>query len=236
MSTLISINGIRRSGTHAVANWIISHFDNGCYINDATKSKFFKIKSDILPAHKEECKKIDATDSPDILIVGIENEIDNLAIITKIVDEYSKLVNAGKKNNVVLIRNYFNLMASHIKAWPNENYHKGIAKHWKKYIDFAKNNKYEIVIYDKWLESEYRHKISQDLGFVNKDKGLKEITKQGGGSSFGDKLPNSDNLKNRWKYMITNNQYMETVKSFHYWEDYINLFGMDEIYDFFTKK
>jgi hypothetical protein len=233
---IININGIRRSGTHAVANWIMSHFSTGFYINDITSysRKFIKLQSDTLPSHKNICKKTNIKDNPNIIIIGIENEIDDIDLINNTLDNYSKLSNINNIKNIILIRNYFNLAASHIKAWPNKNYHFGLADHWKKYINLAQKNQYDLVVYDNWLDHDYRNNLAKTLGFVNKDLGLEEITKYGGGSSFGDTYPSAEKLKNRWKHMINNKQYIDVVKNFKYWEDYINIFGQDDIYEHFS--
>lgn len=231
---LISIYGIRRSGNHAVANWIMSHFNNGCYINDANKK--VREQSNKLPCHDNNCINVNLYENPEITIIGIENKVDRH--IHKIYLE--KLKSDYQYQNLqtyefCLIRNCANLIASHLKAWGDQSYHEKIPDHWKQYIDFyTSNNEINLLIYDRWLDNDYRNKIANIIKFNNQDLGIEQIPWYGGGSSFNEKVINKYNLKNRWKSMINNERFIKIIKNFMYWKEHANIFGQDETYTYFN--
>jgi len=211
---LITIYGIRRSGNHAIANWIMSHFDTGCYINDA--NRYIRNESNILPCHRlGQCKNTQLDKNPDIVIIGIENKLDK-----HIQDAYyKKLLSHNQPSNIeiiniTLIRNCANLIASHLKAWNNEKYHEELPNSWKKHTDFFKQNNYSLIVYDSWLDSKYRNDIAKTLNFINHDFGVDQISSYGGGSSFGDKVVDIGNLINRWKSMLDNNRFLNIMSKF----------------------
>jgi hypothetical protein len=230
------INGIRRSGNHAIANWIMSHYNSGCYINNA--NKFIKTNSNWLPCFSDNCQQKNIQENPEIIIIGLENKLNTLANIPQ---EYSKKwlsINSNiniTMHSIFLIRSFPNLLASSIKAWPKSDWLIKLQDYWKQYVQFALSNNKYILLYDKWLEKQYRDQYAINLDFSNKDTGIDKIPHYGGGSSFKDKLVNNDNLKNRWQMMLDNQEYIEYISKFKYWEDHIKLFGKDQCYYHFMK-
>lgn len=231
---LITIYGIRRSGNHAIANWIMSHYHTGCYINDANLR--LRAKSDWLPCYRNRCKQTNLDKNPSIIIIGIENRL-NRNIHNLYFKEISNLYEANNLETleISLIRHYSNLVASHLKAWGDQKYHEKIQQDWKKHFDFYEQHKSEMIrlIYDEWLDLPYRNLIADNIGFSNKDLGIEQIPHYGGGSSFKDKTVNRDNLKNRWKTMIENDRFLSIMKNFAHWDDHITIFGQDEAYGYF---
>lgn len=233
-SKLITIYGIRRSGNHAIANWIMSHFTSGCYINDA--NMHLREHCNKLPCHNQQCKNLDLNQNPEIVIVGIENKL-NSSINSLYLDKLLSYNKDTQNYEICLIRNCGNLIASHLKAWGHGSYHEEIPNHWKQYIDFydKHNSVINLLIYDHWLEHNYRNKIAKTIGFKNTDLGIKEISHYGGGSSFGEKTVNEQNLKNRWTSMLNNTRFINIMNNFQYWKDHENIFGQDDIYQYFNK-
>jgi hypothetical protein len=231
---LITIYGLRRSGNHAIANWIMSHYPAGCYLND-TYNKI-RTKSDWLPCYRNNCKQTDLENHPNIIIIGIENRLDKRIHKTYLqyLKSYYKLQYDINELEILLIRNIANLVASHLKAWGEETYHEKISDEWKNHFDFCINNNIQQIVYDKWLDISYRNSIASTIGFINNDLGIEQIPHYGGGSSFKDKKVNRDNLKNRWKTMLNNDRYLNIMKNFKYWNEYQEIFGQDEIYKYFN--
>lgn len=231
---IFTINGIRRSGNHAIANWIAAHYKTVLFVNDSNFS--IREKSNHLPCFNNICKKTNLNNKPEIIIIGFENKVNQQINIDSITNRYNK-----KFNNIYhiihisLVRNIFNVIASNLKAWPSGSYHEGLSDYWKSHIDSIKNNKTYMLVYDKWLDQNNRDIFAQDLYFENKNLGINQIPAYGGGSSFKDTVVNINNLKNRWKTMLDNERFMNMVKSFKYWQDYVNIFGEDELFLLFNK-
>jgi hypothetical protein len=212
----------------------MSHYTSGCYINDANTK--IREASDWLPAFKHKSKQTTIDNSPTSIIIGIENRL-NLSIC----DTYLKKINSiyisnsVKVKKISLIRHFPNLIASHLRAWGGQKYHEGMADEWNKHYDLSINHKdiYRLI-YDQWLDSDYRNDLAKTIGFINQDFGIDQIPHYGGGSSFKDKVVNRDNLKNRWKTMVKNDRFMTIMKNFPYWHKHIKIFGKDEAYNFFN--
>lgn len=228
---LITIYGIRRSGNHAVANWILSHYNKGCYINDANRQ--IRQSSNWLPCYKHLSNQTNLDNSPDIIVIGIENKTDRF-IHQLYLDKIKQIYTDQHIHNteICLLRHCPNLIASHLQAWPDKTYHENIPNHWKEYITFYKNDTNDVLqlVYDYWLDQSYRNSFATTIGFTNLDNGIDHIPHYGGGSSFKDKVVDHKALKNRWKNMITNDRFNNIMKKFDYWADHIEIFGTDECY------
>ena len=233
MPKLISIYGIRRSGNHIIANWIMSHYNSGCYINDIGYN--FRQKTNNLPCHKHLCKPFDIYENPEIIVLGIENKT-NLKIHDLYLNKINAYYNTMADNiKICLIRNCANLIASHLQAWGNMEYHENIPNHWKQYIDLLKNNcDLQLVVYDHWLNNQYKNIIANKIGFTNKNLGIQDIPNYGGGSSFNDSIVCNDKLKRRWQTMTNNKRFISIMENFSYWSDHVDIFGKDEIYNYFN--
>jgi hypothetical protein len=231
---IITIYGIRRSGNHAVANWIMSHFKSGCYINDANMP--VRTQSNHLPCYSK-CKLYNLDQNPEIIIIGIENKL-NRNIHKKYLNTIIKSDDSNIEiNEICLIRNFSNLLASHLKAWPDKTYHENMPQHWYQYIEFyLLNNEINTIIYDHWLDKNYRNDMANFLKFHNQEFGIDEISSYGGGSSFKETIVNKDNLKNRWKSLIDNERFNKIMNTFPYWKEHIDIFGKDEVYNYFNKQ
>jgi hypothetical protein len=236
---LITINGLRRSGNHCLANWIVAHQDTATYINDCGRG--LRLDSNWLPAFSKYCllKRLD--DNPSTVLIGFENKI-NIWAVNNMPNRYRNYLKEKyeceiETNNIIIIRNFFNTLASSIKAWSGQRWWPTLHNFWNDYATYAfdqyNQKKAEIIIYDLWLEKEYRDLYSQKLNFTNLEIGIVGIPHYGGGSSFKEKEVNRDNLKNRWKMMLKNDEFVNIAKNFKHWDNYIKLFGMDEAYHFF---
>lgn len=233
---LITIYGQRRTGSHAIANWITSHFKTSCYINDSYRK--IRIQSNELPSHKSYSIKTNLDNYPEIIVVGVECRTDR-----NVHDSYMNYlksiynVDSIDSQEICLIRHCPNLLASHLKAWGEGTYHEKIPDVWKKFIDFYSNNKTQIyrLVYDHWLDTEFTDAVAKDIGFDNHNLGTEQIPNYGGGSSFKDQVVNKLDLKNRWKNMLNNNRFTHILQNFKYWDDHKDIFGYDEAYQYFNK-
>jgi hypothetical protein len=214
----------------------MSHFNSGCYINDAN-NRDITIKSNNLPCHNNHCKLADLDQNPEIVIIGIENKL-NRNIHKKYLNKILTYNNSNIEiNEICLIRNCANLLASYLKRWPLHTENEYIPQRWHKYIEFyLSNNDIHTIIYDNWLDKTYRDSIANFLKFNNQEFGINQIPSYGGGSSFEDTIVNRDNLKNRWKSMINNQRYNKIMNTFQYWAEYVDIFGEDDVYHFFNKQ
>ncbi|MGK7954882.1 MAG: hypothetical protein AB4063_06410 [Crocosphaera sp.] len=230
----IKVVSLRRSGTHAIINWILGHYDyeigmakDVAFFNNVTpKINFYRQLAKYHP------KKLgdDAQGKfreRHVLCYNYENAC--LEDVTAPYFEFNHDIYFGKsqhKYDVLILRDPFNTMASiyqgliegktiyskvHLKR-------KNITQLW---IDYAKEflgetnhlkNKKVLINYNQWIiDKNYRKEISKQLNLDFTDQNLTKVPKQGGGSSFdGVKFNHNSQqmrLTERWKKFINHPEY-----------------------------
>jgi len=158
-SKTLNIFSMKRSGQHAIINWLCLqnlpaiHF-NACSIN---KSKGREPRKYIVLYDNNDRKIINKGDISlkdySLIIYNFENQINKIGLYPEI----------------IIIREPKNWTASMIKSNSNKVPKKHI---WKKH---ANSNAYKIL-FDGWFENKsYRKKICEDLNLNFSDKGVNDV-------------------------------------------------------------
>lgn len=185
--------GLKRSGNHAVLNWMRKQFPG--------KGLFFNNVMPENPYEEERLKEgvIDACTEFDYIIYSLEDRSltsvcgDDVYPVRQ--NEDSPAV--GERINVIVLRDPFNFLASRFQ-WGMSSARKTLApigisvpQLWVMYAQeylgqtsFLGDKKVSIN-YNRWCVSrKYREEIAETLGFELTDAGFDEVTEFGGGSSF----------------------------------------------------
>ncbi len=163
-----NIWGMRRSGNHAITEWIASHFSKTFHDNDVIQNKPWVTK-----------------------IYGKGNLVD--CYIDSYEDFAPKHIN---KNTIILLRDWYNMSASRLvsgRGWKNScrhydqhGYNKSCEEIYLQYCKLWEQYPNNFIIYNKWCEDEdYQKEIEQKYkwGRVPRLNKLPE-SKIGNGSSF----------------------------------------------------
>jgi hypothetical protein len=195
-----AINGLSRSGTHAIADWISSQLDgNVQYRNDLHTNGTYKL--DKVPERFYTLPSINYID-------GSENkEIDHLVYSYENMGkpmDFHKNIRCISGKKIQLLRDPYNLLASlatHVEGARRFWFWKHCTDEGKMSVDklynfanmwkihaktFLDNNGVIGISYNKWKEStEYRDLLFDQLGLTNRsDECMNLVPKNGGGSSF----------------------------------------------------
>lgn len=225
---------LRRSGTHAVINWILGHYEKEIGIdkdivffnNLPPKINYYRY---LLNYHPNKLGN-DAQGKfrgRYVLCYNYENAC--FKDITDPFFEFNHDIYLGKtkkRYDILILRDPFNTMASIYKGIMKGNKvysqvhlnRKNITQLW---IDYAKEflgetnylkNQKIIINYNQWImDKNYRKEISKQLELDFTDKNFTQVSKHGGGSSFdGIELNrNSQQMKvtERWKTVIDDPEY-----------------------------
>ena len=207
----IHVLGIQRTGQHAVASWLIGHFDKVCYRNSMSqigeKAKNTKGVEPPWWYFKSNCEtwQVSNDDSIDMgvdaIILGTEITFDKVGLNPRIDEQKRQMaIKCGvngfseKQNYVMVIRNPFNHYASVLKWSRNRRLGDPVsfAAAWiamaKEVLGETNNipNPKTIVIYDKWFaDIEERRKISELLDLKFNDSRLSIVMKIGVDRQYG---------------------------------------------------
>jgi len=189
----LRVTGMRRSGNHAVINWIVSQIPGDkLFFNDV--DIFDPLNRNCLVGFQKENKN----GRYNLLIYSFEDRILNSVADDNVYPQkkaYKHLVE--ERLDIIIIRDPFNLFASRRKLKSQferkTTYISGLSapQLWVTYANeflgetkYLKNKKIAIN-YNRWCSSKnYRSKIADSLGIVFTDYGFGKVTKFGGGSSF----------------------------------------------------
>lgn len=209
----------RRSGGHAIVEWIASHFnESGVLLNslrptitwNLSPTKYWNITYPIGNVENEkELKKYEKgwlRIKHHFLITTYE---DPLRYYNSLYNGKISDINPTKTIPIIVVRDIYNNAASRLKfdtrrkkqappGWYREN-----ILHWEKLIS---NKKFLQLNYNNWLQKKtYRMRIGKKLGLPNNDGHLnRTIHSFGGGSSFTGTREKANNqmLINRWETYI----------------------------------
>lgn len=193
-----SFYGLRRSGNHAVLEWLtinlgkskerevkkpsrIISYGDSCYMNEVNTYNKDDIKKDI-----EYCKE----------------EFKNMIISYEDLTPDFNIQDTEKFKKIAIIRDIENLFASRYKRWLDTKVRgmqidEDIIKKWKIISDCEKDEVL-LIKFENWvIDKEYRDLICKELNIENLDI-TDKITGFGNGSSFsGRRLPSSEELNSR---------------------------------------
>ncbi len=190
--------GMSRSGNHAIINWVARNAV-GQYVyhcNNVT------MKRDC--AQEVEYRKGEGNP---VRLYSFENRCPG--------DVFS-----GKATNkVLIIRDFFNWLASSIKAKMPTDAPK--INMYERHLEWAMNPQDGTIVanYNRWFQDrEYRRQLANTLGISDEDHGLQELMDFGGGSSF-DKTSYSGktqqmNVLERYKQMKDNPEFLRIINEY----------------------
>ena len=199
----ISFYGMRRSGNHAVAEWLLRclsqcdervnvqlklvAYGNSCYVNAINQySSSMELRADL---------QFVALTYENILIT---HEDVSTCFSTKYTHGLKK---------IVVIRDIRDLVASRLKSMSkalkkNQHYFQIDDKFFSRWLEHASaqaKNKIVLIKFEEWVSSaEYQEQICDELGVKN-FRCPSTVTNHGGGSSFSgkEKVPTSSELSSR---------------------------------------
>jgi hypothetical protein len=202
MTQTLIVHGLKRSGNHAIVNWIRGNKNIPFYNNIAPFKKLLnenrlnapniQIRFILFERIIRECCKGNV--NPDHRILSIEDMPVNDDLF------WSDPKNA---RHVLVVRDPKNLFASRVKksfniqhpAYPRE--FDSIAQRavalWKEHArealgyTFFRSHK-TIIMFERWVvDFDYRSALASKLGIDPDEDQLRRVAGQGGGSSFGDR-------------------------------------------------
>jgi hypothetical protein len=214
---------MKRSGSHAVINWICSQHSSAVYFSGC-KVKNNRIEPRWMNIYKEGnyIKRLpDKIDNSlyDLVIYNFEIEnFQNLDLLDYLekqnVHEVLKVFDA---KIIILIRDPFNMVASRLQFWSKQNTAKSPGVVWKRLVKQCLNsNKYIIDInYNEWFCSKrYREDLANRLQINFNDNGLNKVLGYGissfDGYKFDNKAQDMDVL-NRWKNYRNNDIFWKEI-------------------------
>ncbi|MEQ8465416.1 hypothetical protein [Coleofasciculus sp. E1-EBD-02] len=223
----IRVVGLKRSGNHAIINWIRKqHHGEVWHLNKIpVKRNPYRFLYEHYPKEtlKQEAKG--NFTKKDCLIYSYEDHA--LEQITdKEFDKKSELYlgESAIKYDVIILRDPFNMLASRFKKGymkvkcPDRT----LVELWISYAQelleetqLLKNNKI-VINYNQWfIDVDYRQQLAKQLNIKFSDAGFNDVKGQGGGSSFDGiafrgKAAEMDIL-NRWKVFADQPQYQKLI-------------------------
>jgi hypothetical protein len=233
--------GLRRSGNHAIINWIrkqctgtIKHLNNIPINQNPYRFLYFHY-----PKAELQREAVGNFLKKDWLLYSYEDysleEINN-SEIEKNHDLY--LGKSAVRYDIVILRDPFNLMASRLKKnyitvkTPNTNVIDLWINHAKEFTgetNQLKNNKI-VVNYNQWfMDIDYRRELTSQLKIDFTDAGVDQVKSYGGGSSFdGENLDGKAtkmDVLNRYKMFREHPEYKKLLENEELLEYSYRIFG-----------
>ena len=234
---------LQRSGHNAILKWLLYQNENvDCFrewvpstpiksnINNSNFSNIFLVRYDsylgIEVINPDCCNRFSSSgyhyrNMPDSSCL-VWNFVD--APVQNVLDGCHFCQNIVDPTIIVIIRDWRNYVASHIKHWENDvsggdpAWKRVRTNSFKEYADyFLDESPYYPILFDAWFSNkEYRVKICEDLGLHFTDIGKQSVSDFGGGSSFDlqefDGKAEKMDVLNRYKLYKDNGQYKEFME------------------------
>jgi hypothetical protein len=244
-----------RSGNHILINWILANnFGNSTFINDIDpSSEKVSMDSDGLPCFKyNHLRRVPLDKKPNTVVVSLENRpFSNCKTQYRYLDYCNSKYKYVDFNSVVIIRDYFNIMASTYKClkadrWfvnrrngnfiesPDPYYHMWF-RYAHEFIQCANDQNAGCGInYDKFIDNQtYRNEVAVELKIKNENRGLEQVPAFGFGSSFGTDAKSG--FLDRWREFKDDKDFASLVKGGMpiVGPLYKQIFGETEQYNYF---
>ena len=233
--------GLSRSGNHAVINWIIRQLEGSyCFLNCAElkhnpfltarplndQGVVFRTNMEKFNLEKEQRGEIS---KKDYLLYNHEDCFLGAANKKQLLEKHKQwLGQAGNRNDILILRDPFNLFASRMKSGLLRGHytHHGVRpislltlkriykQHAREFLGEKNNLRNKIGInFNSWTRDEaYRKKIARELGIPYSVTGLGEVPGVAGGSSFDGTRYSGEaqkmNLNSRWEHFAENEEYL----------------------------
>jgi len=192
-SNMVHVLGMKRSGNHAIVNWMIKNcFESQVFFNNIVSYDADRVKVSNVQFI-----------SPD-LIDRVICTFEHISL-----DFFE-----GDEDFWYVIRDPYNWLAS----WINHSHfnESTVENDILTYIQNAKSTQKKIL-YNEWFKSRsYRDDLAIKLGFINKDIAINEVPKFGKGSSFDreqyEGRASEMDVLNRWKKVANNSLYLQLIR------------------------
>lgn len=200
MKKIFMVHGLKRSGNHAIINWLLPQAPTEYFNNIIPVASILTGHSTLPKEQTFEAwlKKKVRNQIKRAYLKAFKNFMVSLEDHT--LDTYIFSPTPQEIVNILIIRDPENLFSSRVKkafsinhpAYPRENSRilcRAISiwkQHAKEFLGDTNTLTNKVCIsYNLWFSSsDYRRSISEQLGFEFSDKGLSLVTDTGGGSSF----------------------------------------------------
>lgn len=234
----IRIVGLRRTGNHAIINWLkpqpqgkIRHINNLKVGVNPYRYKYERLR-DYYPQYewsKEDYKKEAQGDlvPKELLIYSYEDYE-----LKKVFNNYFEskhdlyLGKSANRYDLLILRDPFNLFASRLKKNyievqnPQGNMVDLWLEYAKEYLgetNYLKHNKI-CLNYNFWVKDiDYRKQISAQLNLDFSDAGINKVSGCGDGSSFEGRSLNGQaskmDVNNRWQHFLEDENYLKLVNN-----------------------
>ncbi len=236
----IRVVGLRRSGNHAIINWIRNqHTGKACHLNNIRPDKspyrnlYFHYQTEKLKQESignfspKDCLMYSYEDYPLEAIATAEWEKKHDLYVGK----------SRKKYDVLIIRDPLNLLASRLKRkfmdtkandWSVVDLWIAYAKEYLGETNYLSNNKI-CINYNHWFsDAKYRQSLASQLDCKFSDYGFDQVKSEGGGSSFDGRKFNGSatqmNVLNRWQHFVDNREYLQLLNNCQLQEYYEKIF------------
>ncbi|MEC4893037.1 MAG: hypothetical protein SAL07_12640 [Oscillatoria sp. PMC 1051.18] len=248
--TEIRIVGLRRTGNHAIINWlreqatgVVWHLNNVAPLTNPFRYKCENLQ-DYFPQYEQAIARYRSQAKGDFvakdwLLYSYEDYA--LEQITKSQFERKHDLYLGKsaiRYDLLILRDPFNLFASRLK----NNYltvstpPKTLVEMWLDYAqEFVGETNYltnhKICLnYNRWtIDVDYRQQIAEKLGLKFSDAGIDRVGSWGGGSSFEgqefDGQATKMDILNRWKHFQADPKYLQLVNNRKLYDYSQRIFG-----------
>lgn len=236
--TEIRMVGLRRSGNHALIDWIKKQQTGPFkHINDVPigenpfrhEYEYFidhypeypKIIEDLQRQSKGEFKP------KDCLLFNYEDYALKKVTDTGFERKHDWYVGkSARRIDLIIVRDPFNLLASRLKKGfvsvksTQANFTDLWVSYAKEFLgetNFLTQNKV-CVSYNRWIQDvDYRRTIAEQLGLTFTDAGFNQVARRAGGSSFDgtshDGDPSKMNLTGRWKHYLGDDLYQSLLNN-----------------------
>jgi hypothetical protein len=200
----IRVLAMRRSGHHAIVNWILAQAEEWtCFLNDCRKkgnpyvtcrssTSVLPVSSDVATRLFWKAERSGVHTRKSLLMYNFEDAHPEAFVSSNAVAESTRWVGRSKRVlNVLILRDPFNLFASRLR-WLRGRKGTGLLKDpqqwvalWKEYAreatdvtDHVPNR--VLVSYNAWCLSEsYRRELAAQLGLPFTDAGRQEVARWG---------------------------------------------------------
>ena len=221
----IRVVGMKRTGNHAIINWIFSQLDETkCFLNYVAPNKnpfitFHKKgtatqfpQEDFYTKFNIKAERLGFLSPKKALMYSYEDDFLEDICSDYFEKHHNRWVGKSEKRyEILILRDPFNLFASRLKleamldnviALRKDTERDTVIKMWKQYAreilnetNFIKNNKI-TVNYNTWVtDVNYRKQLSEKLNLKFSDEKAKEVTPIGGGSSFDKNQTSAKDMK-----------------------------------------
>ncbi|MDY6783746.1 MAG: hypothetical protein SW833_14600 [Cyanobacteriota bacterium] len=246
----IRVVGLRRTGNHALLNWIkeqekgeVWHLNNVQSQENPYRYKYNNL-SEFFPNNKWSIDRFKNQAKgnltpKDCLIYNYEDYALSDVFSEKFEEKHDLYLGKTKtRYDVLVIRDPFNLLASRLKNnyMPTKDKNKNCIDLWidyaKEYLGETQYLRYNKVCvnYNQWTtDIEYRKQIAQQLNLEFSDAGINKVSGCGGGSSFEgralDGQANQLDIGNRWKHFCEDKVYRKLLDNEQLWLYSEQIFG-----------